>query len=89
MMYDPSLQWPVLRLLDRWDRLPLSDLERMLSPFERPRLRIDLLKDMEWEGLITLGWVGDEYVAEVTPRGRSRLGGRRPGPPSATGEEPS
>ena len=78
MMYDPSLQWPVLRLLDRWGRLPLSDLERMLGVFERPRFRIELLEDLEAEGLLTLRWAGDECTVEITPRGRSRLDGRRP-----------
>jgi hypothetical protein len=83
MMYDPSLQWPLLRLLDRWGRLPLSDLGRMLGDFERPRLRIDLLNDMEWEGLVTLRWAGDECTVEITPRGRNRLAGQRPESPSA------
>ena len=80
MMYDPSLQWPLLRLLDRWGRLPYSDLERMLGVFERPRLRLDLLKDMEWEGLVTLRWAGDECTVEITPRGRNRVNGGRTDP---------
>ena len=80
MMYDPALEWPVLRLLDRWDRLPYSDLERMLDPFQRPRLRMDLIKDLEWEGSVTLRWAGDEPVIEITPRGRARLAGSRPNP---------
>jgi hypothetical protein len=78
MMYDPSLQWPVLRLLDRWGRLPLGDLERMLGVFERPRFRMELFEDMEADGLLTLHWVGDECTVEITPRGRSRVGDRRP-----------
>ncbi len=80
MMYDPSLEWPVLRLLDRWDRLPYSDLERMLDPFQRPRLRMDLIKDLEWEGFVLLRSPGDELVIEITPRGRARLAGARPNP---------
>lgn len=83
MMYDPSLQTPVLRLLERWGRLPLSDLDRMLDPFQRPRLRFDLLEDMAWEGLVTLRRAGDECVVEITPRGRARLTGGRPFPSPA------
>jgi hypothetical protein len=77
MMYDPGLQWPVLRLLERWGRLPYSDLERMLGVFDRPRLRMDLLEDMQWEGLVRLHWTGDEWTVEITPHGRNRLAGRR------------
>ncbi len=82
MMYDPSLQWPVLRLLDRWNRLPYSDLERMLDPFQRPKLKLDLLRDMEWEGLVTIRLVGDELVVELTPRGHGRVTGRGSAPAS-------
>ncbi len=73
MMYDPSLQGPVLRLLAQWDRLPFSDLERMLEPFQRPKLRMELLRDMEWEGLVLIRATGDELVIELTPRGRARV----------------
>lgn len=83
MMYDPSLQAPVLRLLERWGRLPWSDLQRMLGPLDRPRLRFDLLEDMAWEGLVSLEPVGDEVVIAVTPRGRARLSGDRPSSPRA------
>ena len=86
MMYDPALELPVLRLLDRWDRLPYSDLQRMLEPFQRPRLRMDLIKDLEWEGSVLLRSAGDELVIEITPRGRARLAGSRPNPTPPTPE---
>jgi hypothetical protein len=75
-MYDPALEMPVLHLLDRWGNLPLSDLERLLDPLQRTGFRIELIKDMEWEGLITAVAVGDELVLALTPRGRARLAGR-------------
>ena len=84
-MFDPSLTWPVLRLLDRWGRLPLSDVERLLGPLERPRFRVELLEDMERNELVRLYPAGDELVAELTPRGRSRLGGGQPAPGPSNG----
>ena len=75
-MYDPSLRSAVLRLLERWDRLPLSDLVGMLDPLQRPRFRPELLKDMEWEGLLRLHQVGDEVVVEFVPRGTARAAGK-------------
>jgi hypothetical protein len=78
MIYDPSLQWAVLRLLERWNRLPLSDLERLLHPLQRPHFRVDLVRDMEWEGLVTLYHAGDENVVELAPLGRARLTGKHP-----------
>jgi hypothetical protein len=75
-MYDPSLQWAVLSLLEKWQRLPLSDVIRMLDPLQRPLFREELVKDMEWEGLITLRLVGDEPVLELSPRGKGRLADR-------------
>ena len=70
----------MLCLLERWDRLPYSDLERMLEPFQRPKLRMELLRDMEWEGLVAIRAAGDEYVIELTPRGRSRVPARASAP---------
>jgi hypothetical protein len=81
-MYDPTLQWAVLRLLDRWGRLPLSDLERMLDPLERLRFRDALVRDMEWEQLVTVRVIGDEEIVELAPRGRARLAERRPTTPA-------
>lgn len=77
-MYDPSLQSRVLRLLERWGSLPLSDLVGMLDPLQRPRFRTELLKDMEWEGLITLRPVGDEVVIGLVPRGAAGVTGQPP-----------
>jgi hypothetical protein len=74
-MYDPSLRSAVLRLLERWGRLPLSDLVGMLDPLQRPRFRTELLKDMEWEGLLRLQQVGDEVVVERVPRGTAGVAG--------------
>ena len=72
-MYDPSLQPVVLEKLAKWGRLTESDLEAMLTPEERIRLREDLLKDLEWEGLLTIRVVGDEPVLSITDRGRDWL----------------
>ena len=72
-MYDPSLQWAVLELLDQWDALPLSDLLGMLDPTQRPRFRAEVVSDLEWEGFVTVRPVGDEDVLEITPLGKSRL----------------
>ena len=85
-MYDPALRWPVLELLEKWGRLPLSDVLMMLSPLQRPQFRPDLVMDLEWEGLILVQHVGDEDVLEITPRGRARLSGRRPPGPAAGAE---
>jgi hypothetical protein len=88
-MYDPALRWPVLTLLEKWGRLPLSDVLIMLLPLQRPRFRPDLVKDLEWEGLILVERVGDEDVLEITPRGRARLSGRPPTVPNAGPERES
>ena len=77
-MYDPSLQWGVLRLLEHWGRLPLSDVLALLDPLQRPLFRDDLIKDMAWDGLIALQSAGDEQVLELTPRGRAALDEQRP-----------
>ncbi|MCC7106128.1 MAG: hypothetical protein IT307_13375 [Chloroflexi bacterium] len=72
-MYDPGLQWSVLGLLRRWQRLPYSDLLNMLSPTDVLRFRDDLIRDLEWEGLISIRRVGDEEVLALTERGLERL----------------
>lgn len=71
-MYDPSLEPIVLAKLAKWGRLTVSDLETMLTPVQRVKLRDDLLKDLEWEGLLTIRVVGDEPVISITERGRQR-----------------
>jgi len=69
-MYDPSLQSVVLAKLAKWDRLTESDLNAMLRPEDRLRLRDDLLQDMAHSGLITMRVVGDEPVLTITEKGR-------------------
>jgi hypothetical protein len=71
-MYDPALQPVVLAKLARWGRLTESDLQTMLNPEQRLRLSEDLLKDLEWEGLVTIRVVGDEPVIAITELGRRR-----------------
>ncbi len=70
-MYDPGLQPIVLEKLAKWGRLTESDLQTMLPPLQRVRLTDDLLKDLEWEGLVTLRVVGDEAVITITEQGRA------------------
>ena len=79
-MYDPSLQSVVLAKLAAWDRLTESDLDAMLRPEDRLRLRADLLQDMAHSGLITMRVVGDEPVLTITAKGREWLSGQAPRP---------
>jgi hypothetical protein len=72
-MYDPSLQPVVLTKLAKWGRLTESDLDAMLRPEDRLRLREDLLQDMAWDGLVTVEVVGDEPVITITDKGRAWL----------------
>ena len=72
-MYDPSLQSVVMAKLGKWGRLTESDLQTMLTPEQRVRLREDLLKDLEWEGLLTIRVIGDEPVFSITERGQQWL----------------
>jgi hypothetical protein len=74
-MYDPSLQSVVLAKLAKWNRLTESDLNAMLRPEDRLRLRDDLLQDMAHSGLITMRVVGDEPVLTITDKGRDWLSG--------------
>ena len=69
-MYDPSLQAVVLAKLAKWERLTESDLNAMLRPEDRLRLRDDLLLDMAHSGLITMRIVGDEPVLTITDKGQ-------------------
>jgi hypothetical protein len=71
LMYDPSLQPIVMQKLAKWGRLTESDLQTMLRPEQRLRLSEDLLRDLEWEGLLTIRVVGDEAVFAITDRGRA------------------
>ncbi len=72
-MYDPSLQPLVLEKLAKWGRLTRSDLHAMLTPLERIKAREDLIKDLEWDGLLVIQVVGDEAVYSITERGREWL----------------
>lgn len=71
-MYDPSLQSVVLARLAKWERLTESDLNAMLKPEDRLRLRDDLLQDMAHSGLITVRVVGDEPVFTITEKGKEQ-----------------
>jgi hypothetical protein len=77
-----TLRTTVLDLLARWRRLPLSDVIAMLSPVDRPRLRLELLEGMVEQGLISMQQYGDELVVALVeaPAGSapSALTGTRP-----------
>jgi hypothetical protein len=68
-MYDPALRIAVLRVVQRWKRLPMSDLFRLLPPEDRLRFRDDVIDDLVWQGLIQKEQRGDETVVSVTPDG--------------------
>lgn len=72
-MYDAELRPLILRKLEPWGRLPLSDLLAMLSPEEVLRYRSAVLEDLEWDGLVRIATVGDEPVVSITERGREWL----------------
>ena len=79
-MYDPSLRPIVLEKLAKWGRLTESDLQSMLTPEQRLRLKADLLKDLAWEGMLTIRVVGDEAVIGITDAGRAWLRDQAPRP---------
>ncbi len=64
---DTEMKVAVLRKLERWGRLPESDLSRMLRQYH---LITDDFRDMEEEGLIEMRFVGDEYVVGSTLFGK-------------------
>ena len=57
----------VLRLLQAWKQLPESDFSRMLRQYF---LVTDDFREMEDQGLLTMTFVGDEYVIAGTLLGR-------------------
>ena len=57
----------VLRELLTWKQLPESDLARMVAGYF---LITDDFRDMEDQGLVTMAFVGDEYVVSITTLGR-------------------
>jgi len=56
----------VLRTLQDWKQLPESDLSRILRHYY---LVTDNFREMEDQGLITMVFVGDEYVISATMYG--------------------
>jgi hypothetical protein len=57
----------VLRTLRTWKQLPESDVARMLRNYF---LITNDFREMEEQGLVTLSFVGDEYVIIPTLLGR-------------------
>lgn len=60
---DTEMKVAILRKLQRWGKLPESDLSRMLREYH---LITDDFRDMEEEGLIEMRFIGDEYVVSTT-----------------------
>jgi len=56
-----------LRLLQSWKQLPESDLSRMLRQYY---LITDDFREMEDQGLLTMTFIGDEYIIAPTLLGR-------------------
>ena len=57
----------VLRTLQNWKQLPESDLTRMLRQYY---LITDNFREMEDQGLLTMTFVGDEYLISATMYGQ-------------------
>ena len=65
---DSSVKYAaVLRLLQSWKQLPESDLSRMLRQYY---LITDDFREMEDQGLLTMTFIGDEYIIAPTLVGR-------------------
>jgi hypothetical protein len=65
---DSSVKYAaILRLLQNWKQLPESDLSRMLRPYY---LITDDFREMEDQGLLTMTFIGDEYIIAPTLLGR-------------------
>ncbi len=64
---DTEVKVAVLKKLQEWGSLPESDLTRMLPPYF---LVTDDYRDMAEEGILDMGFVGDEYVLSCTTLGR-------------------
>lgn len=60
---ETEMKVAILRKLQRWGKLPESDLSRMLREYH---LITDDFRDMEEEGLIEMRFIGDEYVVSST-----------------------
>jgi hypothetical protein len=57
----------VLQVLLTWKQLPESDVARMLRDYY---LITDDFREMEDQGLLTMSFVGDEYIIAPTLVGR-------------------
>ena len=57
----------ILRVLQTWKQLPESDVARMLRNYY---LITDDFREMEDQGLLTMAFVGDEYIISPTTLGR-------------------
>ena len=57
----------VLHTLQIWKQLPESDLSRLVRQYF---LVTDDFRDMEDQGLLTMAFVGDEYLIGTTMLGR-------------------
>ncbi|HEX4205147.1 MAG TPA: hypothetical protein VHZ51_13320 [Ktedonobacteraceae bacterium] len=57
----------VLRILRDWKQLPESDIAHLLRSYH---LVTDDFREMEEQGLVTLSFVGDEYMIIPTMLGR-------------------
>jgi hypothetical protein len=65
---DSSVKYAaVLRALQTWKQLPESDLSRMLRHYY---LITDDFREMEDQGLLTMTFIGDEYMITGTLLGR-------------------
>jgi hypothetical protein len=65
---DSSLRYAaVLQVLLTWKQLPESDVTRMLRNYY---LITDDFREMEDQGLLTVSFVGDEYIIALTLVGR-------------------
>jgi len=57
----------VMRVLQTWKQLPESDITRMLRTYF---LTTDDFREMEDQGLLTMSFVGDEYMIIPTLLGK-------------------
>ncbi|EFH87763.1 hypothetical protein KSD_27520 [Ktedonobacter sp. SOSP1-85] len=57
----------VLRVLQTWKQLPESDVSRLLRD---QYLVTDDFREMEDQGLLTMAFVGDEYIISPTLMGK-------------------
>lgn len=68
MVDDSSEKYAVvLRILQVWKQLPESDVSRILRQYF---LITDDFREMEDQGLLTMAFVGDEYMITPTTLGR-------------------